>query len=243
MTTAQETSLLYGTLGFLVVWGTLLVPQLIGHHARFGRVRPKRVAVLAVGTLYGCLALAVVLLPLPDPGRPRLEQTTQLVPFQWVSDIGAELSRYGEPVSHALLTLTFQQATMNVLLFVPLGIFARLLWRQGFARAALLGLGASLLIEITQLTANFGTAPFVYRIFDVDDLMNNTVGAMLGWVAAALFVALRKIRRAAAAPNAPATRPVPAGRPHRAAPAAPACAAHAAAGRVAPPAAPSQSRR
>ncbi|PXY31546.1 VanZ family protein [Prauserella muralis] len=222
MTTAQQTALVYGLLGFCVVWGIVLVPQLISHYARFGRVLGRRVAATAAVTLYGCLAVAVVLLPLPGPGTNRLSQTVQLVPLQWVSDVGTELARHGEPSSHALFTLAFQQVAMNVLLFVPLGLFARLLWRRGLAGTVLLGFGASLAIEITQVTANFGTAPFVYRIFDVDDLLNNTAGALLGWVVAALFVALRRASAVAAAPAEPATVPVPVGRPRPAVPAGPA---------------------
>ena len=82
-----------------------------------------------------------------------------------------------------------------VVLFVPLGVFARILWRRVLTGTALIGFAASLLIEVTQLTANFGTAPYVYRIFDVDDLMNNTLGAVAGWVFGALLLALVKGKR------------------------------------------------
>ncbi|PRX47581.1 VanZ like protein [Prauserella shujinwangii] len=240
MTTAQVSALRDGLLAALAVWSTLLIPQLISHRARFGRIRPARLALSGAVVAYACLALAVVLLPLPDPEGPRLEQTVQLVPFQWVGDIGTELAKYGRPASEALLTQTFQQACMNVLLFVPFGLLARSLWRRGLLRTTLLGLGISLLIETTQLTANFGTAPFVYRVFDVDDLMNNTAGAALGWIAASLFVALRNatrtVRSAGAARPAPAAASGPAGRPHQVARAVPAVAAHAAVRPAGPPA-------
>ncbi|GAB2764461.1 VanZ family protein [Amycolatopsis magusensis] len=191
MTHAQATALQYGLLAFLAVWGTLVIPQAIVQYARHGRIRPKGLLASAVFTLYACLALAVVLLPLPGPGTARLSQTVQLVPFQWVADIGTEMGKHGLAGWQALGTLTFQQLAMNVLLLVPLGVVAGLAWRQGFARTAAIGFGVSLAIEFTQVTANFGTAPFVYRIFDVDDLFANTIGAALGWVLAALYLALR----------------------------------------------------
>lgn len=198
MTTAQQTALAYGFGGFLVVWTVLVIPQVIVHLARFGRVDRRRVLTTGVVTLYLCLAVAVVLLPLPAPGDARLTQTVQLVPFQWVDDMGVELAKYGLPDSHALLTQTFQQLAMNVLLFVPLGALCVLLWRRGLVATTAIGFGGSLLIEITQLTANFGTAPYVYRIFDVDDLMANTAGAVLGWTATTLALALLRLRKAAA---------------------------------------------
>lgn len=237
MTTAQQTALTYGLGAFVIVWGVLLVPQLIGHRARYGRIDAGRVAATGAVTLYACLAVAVVLLPLPAPGDMRLAQTVQLVPFRWVSDLSIELDAYGLSPAHSLGTLTFQQFAMNVLLFVPLGALAVVLWKRGVTFAVLAGFAASLLVEITQLTANFGTAPFVYRIFDVDDLMANTAGAALGWSGAALWVALKRLRSVGGESRTSATArttPLAVARPLPAAPA-----AHAFAGRVgAPPADP-----
>lgn len=193
MTHAQVTALTYGLLAFFAVWATILIPQLIVHHTRFGRIDRRRVLTTAVVTLYSCLALAVVFLPLPGPHTKHLSQTVQLHPFQWIDDIHTELLKHGLSSAHALTSLTFQQVAMNVLLFLPLGVFARVLWKRGLIGTTLIGFTVSLMIELTQITANFGTAPFVYRIFDVDDLLNNTAGAMLGWLVGALYLALRKV--------------------------------------------------
>lgn len=193
MTNAQVTALQYGLIGFLAVWGTLLVPQLVLQLARYGRPRLRRLVTTAAVVFYACMALAVVFLPLPSANGRRLEQTVQLRPFQWIADIHTELVKHGLSAAHWFSTQTFQQVALNVLLFVPLGIFARVLWRRGLVGALAVGAAVSLAIEITQLTANFGTAPFVYRIFDVDDLMTNTFGAGLGWLFGALLLALRAI--------------------------------------------------
>jgi glycopeptide antibiotics resistance protein len=153
--------------------------------------RKRQVLAGAVVTLYACLTVAVVLFPLPGPGTRPPAQTVQPIPFQWAMDVGEELGRKGLSIQDSLSTLAFQQVVMNVLLFLPLGVFAKVLWRRSLTGAALLGFAASLLIEITQLTATFGTAPFVYRIFDVDDLINNTAGAALGWIAATVLLTAR----------------------------------------------------
>ncbi|ASR39834.1 antibiotic resistance protein VanZ [Prauserella marina] len=222
MTTAQETALKYGLLGFIVVWGIVLVPQVITHLAKYGRIDRRKLVVTATVILYACLGLAVVFLPLPTGGSSGLSQTVQLVPFQWIDDVKREAVTSGIP--GGLSTLAFQQMAMNVLLFVPLGIFANTLWRKGATKTLLIGFGVSFAIEVTQVTANFGTAPFVYRIFDVDDLLNNTAGAVLGWVVAALASALRStantgaghtVNSRNAVPAASATVPVPVSRPHR----------------------------
>ncbi len=193
MTNAQVTALQYGLIGFLALWAVVLVPQLILQFAQHGRVRVRGVVTTAAVLFYGCLALAVVFLPLPGPGTRRLSQTVQLHPFQWITDIHTELLKHGLPLTEWFATKTFQQACLNVLLFVPLGFFARTLWRRGIVGAAAIGFAASLLVEITQLTANFGTAPYVYRIFDVDDLMNNSFGAVVGWIFGALLLSLVRV--------------------------------------------------
>ncbi|TCO65497.1 VanZ family protein [Actinocrispum wychmicini] len=170
MTPSQLTALHSGLIIFLVTWPVVVLVQLAG------RRRARTVMSGAVVTLYASLAVAIVLLPLPGPHTHRPVQTIQLVPFQWVLDFVG-----GDPRA-------FTQVVLNVLLFVPVGVFARTLWRRNLRQAVLIGFAFALLIEITQLTANFGTAPFAYRIFDVDDLMTNTLGAAFGWIVANALV-------------------------------------------------------
>lgn len=63
----------------------------------------------------------------------------------------------------------------NTLIFLPVGFFPALLWRQGSCRRSILaGLFASGSIEFLQL--------FVGRATDVDDVILNTAGAFLGWL-------------------------------------------------------------
>src|ERR1043165_3927510 len=130
MTASQLAAIHFGLIGFAVIWPVVLL-------ALRGRVRPLLSGVV---TLYAVLALAVVFLPLPGPHTPRLAQTIQLVPFQWVLDtVGGDL-------------LAAKQVLLNVLLFVPLGLFARALWRRTTKQAVLMGFAVSLMIEITQLS-------------------------------------------------------------------------------------------
>lgn len=68
------------------------------------------------------------------------------------------------------------QFLLNILMFIPLGIFLPLLWDrfQSLKETAGFGFLLSLLIEISQL--------FCYRTTDLNDLFMNTLGAVLGWV-------------------------------------------------------------
>ena len=80
---------------------------------------------------------------------------------------------------------------LNIALFVPLGFLLPLLskpFRKWYATLGA-GFGVSLLIELTQLLTARGMC-------DVDDLFTNTLGAMLGWCAAMLVLALHQKSRA-----------------------------------------------
>lgn len=60
----------------------------------------------------------------------------------------------------------------------------RHLGRRSTLLTTVAGFAVSLLIEFTQLTGNWFLYPCPYRLFDVDDLLANTAGALLGALAA-----------------------------------------------------------
>ena len=74
----------------------------------------------------------------------------------------------------------------NVVLFLPLGFLAPFVWKNmSWKRALLLGAGVSAVIELVQ--------PVFGRSCDVDDVLTNALGALLGYL---LFAAFRRLRRA-----------------------------------------------
>ena len=74
----------------------------------------------------------------------------------------------------------------NILLFVPVGVLVALVSDKGrLLLSTLAGLFISQTIECSQLIWQRGT-------FDVNDLLNNTVGAFLGGAAVVLVFRLRR---------------------------------------------------
>ena len=65
---------------------------------------------------------------------------------------------------------------LNIIMFMPLGFLLPLLWKeyQSLVRTAIIGFCFSCGIEFCQL--------FNRRVSDVDDLLMNTLGAILGWL-------------------------------------------------------------
>ena len=64
----------------------------------------------------------------------------------------------------------------NVLMFIPSGIILPILYKKldGFGKTVAAGAGISLCIELLQL-------PFSVRATDVDDLIQNICGVLIGW--------------------------------------------------------------
>jgi glycopeptide antibiotics resistance protein len=174
--------------GFLAFVGTgllVLVPLAALHYYRFGRVEPRRAFVLYALLLYGLVALALIFLPFPVSQVCRGEQMLSTVPFQWWTDMNNNLAANGRSGIAAMVTSqAFLQQLFNVALFVPLGVVLRKAYGKGAFAVAAIGLGLSLAVEVVQYTGNLGYYPCPYRIADVDDLMSNTFGALLGWMVA-----------------------------------------------------------
>ena len=101
-----------------------------------------------------------------------------LVPFQ-------EILRYWN-YRDQLGMLSFTNLAGNILVFVPFGFLAAMASRKrNFFRTSLDGFLLSLMVETLQLLTMVGS-------FDVDDLILNTIGVMLGFLG---FVFCNGIRR------------------------------------------------
>ncbi len=119
--------------------------------------------------------LTYTTLPAPDT-LDYVCRGTQLNPLDDLRAIIAEQSDGSSIIANAAL----QVVVFNVLFFMPLGFLLRALFRFGVARAALVGFLVSLFVETTQLTGIWGIYPCAYRLFSTGDLIDNTLGAVLG---------------------------------------------------------------
>lgn len=161
----------------------LAVPFTAVQYRRRGGLTVGLVLLDVLVLLYLVALIAYTLLPLPlrVPDFCAVHQATpQLMPGQFVSDIIRESASRGGGVTSYLKNPAVLQFAFNVALFLPLGMIVRYFTKRPIAVVALIGLGASLLIETTQITGNWFLYPCAYRLFDVDDLIANTTGAFLG---------------------------------------------------------------
>lgn len=159
----------------------LFVPFVWFSYRRLGTLSLRTVLIYLAVLVYFFAIWVFTLLPLPDPDTLQCAgRNLRITAF--VDDIRGAVSR-GHPLTDpAVLQLVF-----NIALFVPLGFFVRFVARRGMVVAFLIGLGTSVFIECTQGTGVWGLYPCAYRVFDVDDMLTNTTGAVIGSLLALPF--------------------------------------------------------
>lgn len=88
-------------------------------------------------------------------------------------------------------TLQFAVLIGNLLAFVPLGmLLPAITRRRSFALVFVAALGLSLVIEAGQLAVSIALG-FAYRSADVDDVIVNVCGALLGYAAYVLLASVK----------------------------------------------------
>ena len=175
-----------GFLAFPLVALLLAVPYALYQYRRFGALSIWKTFVVFTFILYCLCAVSLIVFPLPADHSAVVEsaRTPQLHPFHVIEQIHettdfslSDRSTWGP----ALRSPVVYEAIFNVMLTVPLGAYLCYLFRCRWWMALLIGMATTLLFETSQLTGLFGLYAHPYRLFDVDDLILNTTGTMLGF--------------------------------------------------------------
>lgn len=195
---AYVTPIVSAMLVFAAIAMLVTVPWAIYQYRKYGYYSFWKSFMLATFIFYSLSAFFLVILPLPESRvncaeRLPLNHYMQTTPFQFITDIQREATiQWSSLASYKQLAKTpaFYQLIFNILLLLPLGVYIRYMWKQkrNIWKAFVLGFSVSLFFEVTQLTGLYGFYTCPYRLFDVDDLMANTTGAVLGFILAPLFL-------------------------------------------------------
>lgn len=187
--------IIFSLLGFV-----LILPWLIYSYRKYGYFSLWASIVTYSFTFYMLCALFLVLLPLPDTRDTCSMQSPDtvhysLIPLRFIWDMVTTSSVvWSKPATYILLfkQSTFWPATFNFLLLLPFGVYMRYFFqeKQYWKKVFAIGLALSFFYEITQLTGIYGIYNCAYRLFDVDDLILNSSGALFGFLIAPIILAL-----------------------------------------------------
>ncbi len=173
-------SFLVSFLGLGFLYALLTSTLVSGAAALIGGASRWRVFPFLLATFF---FIFLTLHPFPDPATltcPVPMTEPQLKPFDFIRFLAEVPARSG---ARWYTSKMFGSVVMN---FALCGLIGALLVRhtQKLGMALLLGIALPLLVELTQLTGIWGLYPCAYRQFDVDDLILNFAGIVIGFLSA-----------------------------------------------------------
>ncbi|MGL4773620.1 MAG: VanZ family protein [Clostridium sp.] len=178
------------TVLFPMVFIITIIPYIIYISIKYKGISKFKAFIIYSFIFYGMTAFLLTMLPLPVVDKQVYSQTSQLMPFNFIRDIAKEANIDAFNVKAVFQVLTgraFLQVFFNVILTIPLGVYIRYLFKKDIKTTVLICFLASLFVEVTQLTGIFGLYEHPYRLFDVDDLMLNTLGGVVGFYIEPIF--------------------------------------------------------
>lgn len=182
----------YATLTFPFVAFLFTLPFILMEYHKYGSISFFKSIIIYIFIYYLICAYFLVILPLPKIREVTLMTgpTMQLQPFKFVVDflnkssfILSDFNTYKIAISENY----FYVPLFNIFLTVPFGMFLRYFFKCSWKKTILCSFLLSLFFELTQLSGLYFIYPRPYRLFDVDDLILNTLGGSLGYLLGGLF--------------------------------------------------------
>lgn len=165
------------------------IPYLIYNYKKYGSIWSLRIWIIYSFILYLICTYCLIVLPLPTPEKAQTLNGyhTQLIPFNFIADI---ISRSHVQVSNPKSYLTvinnwaFLTTIFNIFMTLPFGFYLKYYFRNNLKQVILKTFLLSLFFELTQLSGLYFIYRGNYRLFDVDDLITNTIGGIFGFLLA-----------------------------------------------------------
>jgi len=152
------------------------------------KTKLSRMLLFLVLTAYVGAVISVALFPIPINAHfPSLSVRYNIIPF---NSILSDMSHAQRP---GFWWVYMRGVVGNILMFVPLGFMLPLLSEKQKKpiRVIVTVLICSASIELAQLVAGFCLGDF-YRVVDIDDIILNTLGGVLGYLAFLLWSRVTK---------------------------------------------------
>lgn len=161
------------------------IPYMIHQYNKYGSILILRTGVVYTFIFYMMTSYFMTILPLPAIDSVTPESATMLlVPFdavnRWLSGSHFDIANPATYID-TFTNADFLQILFNILLLLPFGVYLRYYFNRKWYQVLLLSFLYSLFFELTQLSGLYGIYPYPYRFFEVDDLICNTLGGMLGF--------------------------------------------------------------
>lgn len=170
--------LIFPFLAFLIT-----LPYLLVQYHKYGSVPLIRSSIVYTFILYLLTAYFLVILPLPSKEEVLTMPTKvpQLIPFAFLGDFVTSFKETSSVVNFLKSPIVYT-TLFNIVITIPFGIYLRYYFKKKVSTTIIYTFLLSLYFEITQFTGLYGLYPKAYRLFDVDDLIINTLGGVIGYL-------------------------------------------------------------
>ncbi len=177
---------------FLFIAAVFTLPYVIYSYRKYGSLLIMRILCVYAFIFYLICVYCLAILPFPKEGSvPTQKVGLNLIPFSYVPEILTKTVDFSisDPSTWmpAFFSSGIYEPILNILMFLPLGVFLRYYFGWNMKRTVLCAFLLSFFLEFTQYTATYGLAPYRYRLADVNDLIDNTLGGFLGYLVTPLL--------------------------------------------------------
>lgn len=171
---------------FPIIAIIITTPFVLIQYHRYGSISFLKTLIIYSFVLYLLCAYFLVILPLPSKESVAnlTISRTQLIPFMFVNDFIKSFSFNFDVLTKNCFYMPF----FNIVLTIPFGIYLRYLFKIDLKKCVLYSFLLSLFFELTQLTGLYFIYSRGYRLFDVDDLLLNTLGGIIGYALGSLIL-------------------------------------------------------
>ena len=177
---------------FPVIACIITMPYVIWMYRKYGSINFIKTVIIYSFVLYLESCFLLVNLPLPNPGSVHNNyiDMINLIPFKFIGDFIREsplrifnISTYLSAVKHG----TFFVPVFNILMLIPFGIYLRYYFKFSLKKTILFTALLSLFFDLVQLSGLFFIYKGPYRLCDIDDIIQNTLGGIIGYLIAGIL--------------------------------------------------------
>lgn len=169
------------------------IPYLIYNYKKYGSIMSLRLWIIYSFILYILITYCLIILPLPSAEKAQALRGhhLQLNPLNFIFDI---IKNTKIDLNHPKSFLTifnnwgFLTTIFNIFMTLPFGFYLRYYFQNNLKQVLIKSFLLSLFFELTQLSGLYFIYQGNYRLFDVDDLITNTLGGLLGFLLAGALV-------------------------------------------------------
>ena len=164
----------------------ITIPFILLSYHKYGSINKIKTLVIYSFILYLITIYFLVILPLPsfDTASKISPPHFNFIPFNFVKDFLRETSLIITDTStyiKAIKEPCFYVAVFNIFMTIPFGMYLHYYFKFSFKKTLLYSMLLSLFFEITQGTGLYFIYPNPYRLCDIDDIILNTTGGLVGF--------------------------------------------------------------